>query len=118
MKIIGTRDINRAIVIGAGASCSYSESPTGMRPPLAREIIQTYNKLSISENRYVLVGFLVNYVRDKRGVQPSEFGSWDEDLETFFSELDEEVAIYSQKLMERGSLTEKEYYHFIVSLNA
>jgi len=91
------RDVSRVIVLGAGASCSYSESPTGLKPPLAREILQTYTRLDISENRYVLVGHLVNYVRDTRGVPSNQFGSWDEDLEAFLSEVDLGIARYARR---------------------
>ena len=112
------RDISRVIVLGAGASCSYSESPTGLRTPLAREILRTYGKLDISDNRYVLVGHLINYVRDTRGVPPSEFGSWDEDLETFFSEVDEEVARYARKTKTAKKLQGEEFYRFNLSVGA
>ena len=112
------RDISRVIVLGAGASCSYSESPTGLNPPLAREILRTYSRLDISENRYVLVGHLINYVRDTRGVPPSEFGSWDEDLETFFSEVDEEVARYARKAKEQKRLESDEFYRYNLSVGA
>jgi hypothetical protein len=112
------RDISRAIVLGAGASCSYAESPTGLRPPLAREILRAYTRLDIHENRYVLVGHLINYVRDTRGVPPIEFGSWDEDLETFFSEVDEEVSRYARKSNAQKKLESEEFYRYNLSAGA
>lgn len=112
------RDISRVIVLGAGASCSYLKSSTGLRPPLAREIISTFNKLDISENRFVLVGHIINYVRDTRGVPPSDFGSWDEDLESFFSEVDEEVAVMAEKVQNGVKFSTEEFYKYILAVGA
>jgi len=112
------RKISRVIVLGAGASCSYIESPTGYCPPLAREILPTYHKLSISENRYVLVGHLINYVRNTRDIPPEEFASWDEDLETFFSEIDEEVTKYAERIKSGEKLDEKEFLNYNLATGA
>jgi hypothetical protein len=79
----------KVVVLGAGASASYSDSPTGLRPPLAREIIPAFQQLEISGNRLVLIGHIINYVRDTRGVDPIDFNSWNEDLEIFMTEIDE-----------------------------
>ena len=111
------RKISRVIVLGAGASCSYIVSPTGYRPPLAREILSTYHKLAISENRYVLVGHLINYVRNTRGV-PEEFASWDEDLETFFSEIDEEVTKFTERIKSGEKLDGKEFVNYNITTGA
>ncbi|MEL7656344.1 MAG: hypothetical protein AAGU75_10610 [Bacillota bacterium] len=81
----------RVVVLGAGASASYSDSPTRLRPPLAREIIPTFQQLVISGDRLVLIGHIINYVRDTRGIDPINFNSWDEDLEAFMTEIDEKV---------------------------
>jgi len=56
-------------------------------PPLAKEIIKRYHQLDISENRYVLVGDLVNYVRDNRGIMPEDFSYFQEDVETILTEI-------------------------------
>jgi len=115
---MNNRKILRVIVLGAGASCSYCESPTGLRPPLAREIIPTFHKLDISTNRYVLVGHIINYVRDTRGILPHEFASWDEDLETFFSEIDEEVAKYAERIKGEEKLDSKTFYKYSLAVGA
>lgn len=80
-----------AFLFGAGASHSYSQSPTGVRPPLARGFFQAYHDLDISGDRYVLVGAIVNYVRDTRGVDPFKFGDWKENIEDFLTEIDERI---------------------------
>jgi hypothetical protein len=88
----------RAIVLGAGASCSYVDSPTGQSPPLANQIIPTYFMLNISENRFVRVGDIVNYVRNTRGIKPEEFPTWKDDIERFLTDIDEEINALSPKL--------------------
>ena len=115
---MNNRKISRVIVLGAGASCSYCESPTGLRPPLAREIIPTFHKLDISTNRYVLVGHIINYVRDTRGIFPHEFASWGEDLETFFSEIDEEIAKYAERIKGKEKLDSKTFYKYSLAVGA
>ncbi len=89
---------DKVIVLGAGASAAYSESPTGQRPPLAREIISTFNRLDISGNRHVLVGDILNYVRDTRGIEPLEFTAYNEDVELLLTELDEKIALLSSDI--------------------
>ncbi|MBA7578018.1 hypothetical protein ES708_19874 [subsurface metagenome] len=47
-------------ILGAGASYAYDQSPTGVRPPLARGFFQAYKDLPISEDLDVRVGDLIN----------------------------------------------------------
>ena len=91
----------RTVVLGAGASCSYADSPTGQRPPLADQIMPTYFNLDISENRFVLVGNIVNYVQKTKGIRPEEFPSWRDDIERFLTELDEEIVTLAPRLKGR-----------------
>ena len=88
----------RVVVLGAGASCSYSDSPTKLRPPLANELISTYFKLDISVNPYVRVGDIINYVRETRGIGPNEFATWKEDIERFLTEIDEKIRTIASRL--------------------
>ena len=83
--------MGRAFMFGAGASHSYTESPSGVRPPLSRDFFKTYNQLAISEDRYVLVGSIVNYVLETRGVDPIAFQNWNENVEDFLTEIDDLV---------------------------
>jgi hypothetical protein len=92
----------RAIVLGAGASCSYVDSPTGQGPPLANQIIPTYFTLNISENRYVRVGDIVNYVKERRGIKAEDFPTWNEDIEGFLTEIDEEIVKLIPKLKSKN----------------
>lgn len=81
----------RVFLFGAGASHSYPLSPTGVRPPLAKGFFEAFNKLDISGDRYVLIGDIVNYVRNTRGINPFQFSGWNENIEDFLTEIDEQT---------------------------
>ena len=104
----------RAVVLGAGASCSYTDSPTGQVPPLANQIMQTYFNLDISENRFVLVGNIVNYVKKTKGIRPEEFPSSIDDIERFLTEIDEEIVSLAPSLKGR-QLHEDEFQRMTLS---
>jgi len=78
-------------ILGAGASFSYDESPTGVRPPLANGFFGAYCSLDISGDIEVRVGDIVNYVRDEYGLQPDKFCEFKENVEPFMTQLDEYV---------------------------
>ena len=88
----------RSFIFGAGASHSYHQSPTGVRPPLAKGFFEGYHQLDIACDRYVLTGNIVNYVRETRGVHPVEFGNWNENIENFLTEIDEQVGTKEKAL--------------------
>ena len=75
-------------LLGAGASHSYSESPTGVRPPVASGFFEAYSALDISEDFGVRVGAIVNHVRDTYGIMPEAFDSFDQDIELFMTHFD------------------------------
>jgi hypothetical protein len=77
--------------MGAGASCSYAGSVTGQKPPLASNLFARFFDLDISEDPHVIIGNLVNYVRDTRGIPPELFFTFDENAESFLTELDDAV---------------------------
>ncbi len=81
----------RVVVLGAGASSSYADSPTRLTPPLVKQIVPTFFKLDISKNRYVRIGDIINYVRDTREIKPEDFATWNEDIESFLTEIDEKI---------------------------
>jgi hypothetical protein len=78
-------------ILGAGASFSYDDSPTGLLPPLANGFFTTYCGLDISGDIQVRVGDIVNYVRDEYGIQPEHFCEFAENVEPFMTKLDEYV---------------------------
>lgn len=72
-------------ILGAGASFTYDESPTGVRPPLANGFFGAYCSLDISGDIQVRVGDIVTYVRDEYGLQPENFSAFDENVESFMT---------------------------------
>lgn len=80
-----------AYIFGAGASCAYDQSPTRVRPPLARGFFQAYKDLAISEDLEVRVGDLLNHIRDTYGLSYDYFNRFNQDIETFMTHLDIQV---------------------------
>jgi hypothetical protein len=78
-------------IFGAGASYAYDQSPTGVRPPLARGFFQAYMDLPISEDLEVRVGDLINHVRDVYGLSYDKFNRFNQDIEKFMTHLDIQV---------------------------
>lgn len=80
-----------AYIFGAGASYAYDQSPTGVRPPLARGFFEAYKALPISEDLEVRVGDLINHVRDIYGLSYDNFNRFNQDIERFMTHLDIQV---------------------------
>jgi len=76
-------------LLGAGASKSYDASKTKVKLPLANDFFKTFNKLDISANGWVLIGDIINFVREHRDVSVLEFSSYSEDIESLHSEIQE-----------------------------
>jgi hypothetical protein len=89
----------KVFLLGAGASKSYNISPTGVRMPLAKEVFATFEKLEISENPWVLIGNILNYARDTKGIDIENVFKTNYDIEEFHSEVEQDLltAIESHK---------------------
>jgi hypothetical protein len=81
----------KAYLLGAGASRAYELSPTSQRMPLARDVFETFSKLDISSNQWVLIGDIVNHVSESRNIPPEAFGTFNEDIEEVFAEAEENL---------------------------
>jgi hypothetical protein len=89
-----------------------------MQPPLAKSLFRAYSDLAIAEDIHVIVGNLVNYVRDTRGIPPEHFSAFGENAEDFLTELDDAVnkfalmmpRIWARKRPEDGELF-AEFWH-------
>jgi hypothetical protein len=108
-----TDTVNRVIVLGAGASCSYTDSPTGLKPPIAKDLISTFFNLEISTNRYVLIGQIINYVRDTVGIAPVAFATWTDDIERLLTDIDEKFNNLSL-LVRKRKLSPNELCNFFM----
>ena len=61
--------MRKVVIIGAGASKSYSESKTGLRMPIANDFFSTFTRLEISGNPWVLIGNIIEYVVKYRKIK-------------------------------------------------
>lgn len=74
-------------LLGAGASKSFEKSKSNQKLPLANDFFKIFNQLDISNNTWVLVGAILNYVKETRGVEPLDFTNYSEDIESLHSEI-------------------------------
>ncbi len=78
----------RVVLLGAGASKSYGDSPTGKRMPIATDFFPTFFGLDISSNPWVLRDGLIYYVQHEYGVEdPDEYLVSGVDIEAIHSEI-------------------------------
>lgn len=85
------------LLLGAGASKSYTQSKTGIKMPIAKDFFQTYNRLDISEKPYVLVGDIINYLNKYHKMSVSDFKHYSEDIENIHSEISDKVTCYAKE---------------------
>src|SRR5712671_5741158 len=77
----------RVVVLGAGASKAYVESPTGLEMPLAREVLETFERVPLSRDPLVLSHSVILYLKQTRGIPFEVFLRSGEDIEDFHSEV-------------------------------
>jgi hypothetical protein len=83
----------RAVILGAGASKAYDQSPSGVRMPIARDFFSTFNRMEIAANPWVLWGKTINFLRDSRGLNNYEaYLAADLDIEAIASEIGFQIA--------------------------
>lgn len=78
------------LLLGAGASKSYSESPTGQHMPVAKDFFRTFTKLGISKNPFVIVDAIAYYIEKEKKVSISKYFNGDTNIEEFHSQVEEE----------------------------
>lgn len=87
--------MSRVYLFGAGASHSYSLSPTKKNPPLAKNFFSTLYDLNLAKDPYVLLGNIVKYISVTRNISPIEIIHWEENIESFLAEIDEKLSDFS-----------------------
>ncbi|MFC4172467.1 hypothetical protein ACFOYU_10385 [Microvirga sp. GCM10011540] len=78
----------KVFLLGAGASKSYGGSPTGQRMPIAHDFFQTFDRLDISANPWVLQEGLLGYLLEKGVPDPGEHLRSGLDIEALHSEIE------------------------------
>ncbi len=89
------------IILGAGASKSYQDSKTQERMPIATDFFSTFNRLEISQNTWVLVGYILNYLERFHNLRYDDFREYNEDIEKLHSEIENRL-IEAFKLNKNG----------------
>ncbi|EMS9952599.1 hypothetical protein WMA84_004236 [Enterobacter hormaechei subsp. xiangfangensis] len=85
------------LLLGAGASKAYSDSPTGVKMPIARDFFSTFCHLEVSSNPWVLIDGLMDFIVRVKEENPSEFFSKDIDIEELYTEIEENLNLYIGK---------------------
>ncbi|WP_131647880.1 hypothetical protein [Enterobacter hormaechei] len=85
------------LLLGAGASKSYSVSPTGVRMPIAKDFFSTFDKLDISGHPWVLIDGLLDFIERVKKENPMDFFSRDVDIEELYTEIEENLNRYVGK---------------------
>ncbi len=79
----------KVILLGAGASKAYADSPAKLRIPIAKEFFSTYPKLEISGNGWVLVGSLIHYLKRYNHIQNDlDLINFEKDIEELHTEIE------------------------------
>lgn len=81
----------KVLLLGAGASKAYSKSPSGQRMPIAVDFFNTFEKLSISANPWVLREGLFEFLYSIKGVDPYTYLRSGVDIERLHSEIEENL---------------------------
>jgi len=81
----------KVFLLGAGASKSYTQSPTAAKMPIAKDFFQTFDSLEISSDPWVLIGAIINYLENTRSMtalQVHDFLRSGVDIEELHSEIE------------------------------
>lgn len=79
------------LILGAGASKSYEDSKTKEKMPIAKDFFQTFNKLDIAKNSWVLVSHILKYLEEFHNIASAGFVTYGEDIEILHSEVEEKL---------------------------
>ncbi len=80
--------ILKVILLGAGASKSYTQSPTGLRMPIANDFFQTFYQTNLASNPWVLIGKLCEFLTGTKEIEdPYEYLTAGVDIEVLHSEI-------------------------------
>ena len=88
--LLRNKEKMKVFLLGAGASKSYAESPTGQRIPIANDFFNTFTKLKISENPFVIIGAIVYYIESKKNISILDYFNGNNNIEEFHTEIEQE----------------------------
>lgn len=79
------------LLLGAGASKGYNGSVTKTKMPVAKDFFNTFNRLNISENPWVLIGDILNYLQRFHNIPWTGFINYNEDIEVLHTEIEDKL---------------------------
>lgn len=83
----------RVFLLGAGASKSYQNSPTGERMPIARDFFSTFYRLAIAQHPWVMRDGLLYYLERVRNIEDADqYLLSGIDIESLHSEIASQLA--------------------------
>lgn len=85
------------LLLGAGASKAYADSPTGVKMPIARDFFSTFERLKISSNPWVLIDGLLDFITRVKGEEPMDFFGKNVDIEELYTEIEENLRLFIGK---------------------
>lgn len=62
----------KVILLGAGASKSYIDSPTKIQMPIAMDFFNSFYQLPIASNPWVLIGDIISFLYEYKNITPTE----------------------------------------------
>ncbi len=65
--------------------------------PIAKDFLQTHNRLDLSEKPDVLIGDLINYLKKYHKMIALDFINYSEDIENIYSEISDKVISYAKE---------------------
>ena len=65
--------------------------------PIARDFFSTFEQLEISENPWVLIDGLLDYIMHVKGENPGDFLRRNIDIEELYTEIEENLNLYKGK---------------------
>ncbi|CAK1918064.1 MULTISPECIES: SIR2 family protein [Vibrio] len=99
----------RVILLGAGASKAYSDSPTGVRMPIACDFFDTFDKLKISENPWALQDGVLGFIQRVYDKEPYQYLRSGIDIEDFHSDIEDKL----KESIEKAGKGPDEYLKFL-----
>jgi len=88
----------KLFILGAGASKAYSESKTKVTMPIACDFFDTFDKLEISNNLWILQGQIHLYIMEKYKKEPNSYLRSGINIENFHSSIEADI----EKAIEAG----------------
>ena len=73
--------------------------------PIAKDFFETFRKLKISENPWVLIGHIITYIAERNNADVLDFLNFSEDIEILHSEIQEKLYV----ALKRGDFFSNEY---------